>query len=74
MKHFEDDPFKLERSPHAHFHFRICIHGDHPWEMTLEDKHHYHGISRGFAADEPEEWQKAVAPVLKQFFRSCRDA
>jgi hypothetical protein len=69
MKTYERDPCVIERSPSARFTFSISIHGDHAWELLLEDNRRFLEINEGCAADDPEEWEEVIMPVLKQFFR-----
>jgi hypothetical protein len=67
-KQWEEEPYRIKRSDDATITFTIALRGPHAWEIRLEDSRHYHSISYGWAADDPHDWERAIAPVLRQFF------
>ena len=67
-KQYEDEPRRIEHADDATITFTIALHGPHAWEMVLEDSRRYHSISHGWAADDPQGWEDAIAPVLRRFF------
>jgi hypothetical protein len=36
--------------------------------MVLEDSKRYHSISHGWATDNPQDWEEAIAPLLRRLF------
>jgi hypothetical protein len=67
-KQYEEAPSLIEHADDATFTFTIALHGPHAWEMLLEDGRRYHSISHGWATDDPHDWEKIIAPMLRQFF------
>ena len=51
--------------------FTIALHGEHAWEMVLEDSNRYHSISHGWAT-EKSDWEEAIAPLLRRLFVNGR--
>jgi hypothetical protein len=51
----------------------IALHGEHAWEILVEDSHRYHSISHGWATENPHDWEEAIAPpVLRRLFVNGR--
>jgi hypothetical protein len=73
-KQYEDEPRRIEDADNATVIFTIALHGPHAWEMVLEDSRRYHSISHGWASDDPQAWEDAIAPILRQFFGSVNSA
>jgi hypothetical protein len=67
-KEYEKEPWRIEHAGDATITFTIALHGPHAWEMLLEDSRRYHSISHGWAADDPHDWEDAIAPLLRRFF------
>jgi hypothetical protein len=67
-KQYEEEQWRIERADDARITFTITLHGEHAWEMLLEDSRRYHSIKHGWATDDPRDWENAIAPVLRQFF------
>jgi len=67
-KRWEEEPRRIEHADDATITFTIALHGPHAWEMRLEDRRRYHGISHGWATENPLDWEDSIAPVLRQFF------
>ena len=67
-KQWEEEPWRIEHADDAKITFTIALHGKHAWELLLQDSRRYHSISHGWAADDPHEWEDAIAPVLRQLF------
>jgi hypothetical protein len=71
-KQYEEEPRRIEDADDAKVTFTITLHGGHAWEMLLEDSRRYHSIMHGWADDEPHDWEKFIAPMLRQFFVNSR--
>ncbi len=67
-KRYEEEQWRIEHADNATITFTIALHGPHAWEMRMEDSRRYHGISHGWATENPHAWENAIAPVLRQFF------
>jgi len=67
-KQWEEEPWRIEHADDAKITFTIALHGEHAWELLLEDSRRYHSISHGWATDDPHDWEDAVLPVLHQLF------
>jgi hypothetical protein len=67
-KQYEEEQWRIERADDARITFTITLHGEHAWEMLLEDSRRYYSIKHGWATDDPRDWENAIAPVLRQFF------
>jgi hypothetical protein len=67
-KQYEEEQSRIEYADDAKITFTIALHGEHAWEMLLEDSRRYHSIKHGWAADDAREWENVIAPVLRQFF------
>jgi len=67
-KRYEEEQWRIEHADNATITFTIALHGPHAWEMQMEDSHRYHGISHGWATENPHDWENTIAPVLRQFF------
>ena len=46
-KQWESERSRIEHADDARITFTIALHGEHAWEMLLEDSHRYHSISHG---------------------------
>ena len=71
-KQWESERSRIEHADDARITFTIALHGEHAWEMLLEDRDHYHSISHGWATENPHDWEEAIAPVLRRLFASGR--
>ena len=47
-KQWETERSRIEHADDARITFTIALHGEHAWEMLLEDSHRYHSISHGW--------------------------
>jgi hypothetical protein len=65
-KQWESERSRIEHADDARITFTIALHGEHAWEMVVEDSHRYHSISHGWATDNPHVWEDAVAPLLRR--------
>ena|SRR5262245_23402396 len=71
-KQWESEQSRIEEAGDAKITFTVALHGKHAWEILLEDSHSYHSISHGWATDNPQDWEKAIAPVLRRLFADGR--
>jgi hypothetical protein len=71
-KQWESERSRIEHADDARITFTIALHGEHAWEMLLEDRDHYHSISHGWATENPHDWEEAIAPVLRRLFANGR--
>ena len=71
-KQWEEEPWRLEHADDAKITFTIALHGEHAWEMLLEDSHRYQSISHGWATDNSHDWEEVIAPVLRRLFVNGR--
>ena len=67
-KQWEPERSRIECVEDARITFTITLNGEHAWEMLLEDGHRYHSINHGWAAENPHDWEEAIAPVLRRLF------
>ena len=67
-KQWESERSRIEHADDAKITFTIALHGEHAWEMLLEDRDHYHSISHGWATENPRVWEEAIAPALRRLF------
>ena len=67
-KHWEKEAWRIEHEADARITLTIALHGKHAWEMLLEDRDRYYSISHGWAADNPQDWENAIVPMLRQLF------
>jgi hypothetical protein len=67
-KQWEPERSRVEHANDARITFTIALHGDHAWEMLLEDSNGYHSISHGWATDNPHDWEAIIAPALRRPF------
>ena len=67
-KQWESERSRIEHADDARLTFTIALHGEHAWEMVLEDRDRYHSISHGWAADNPQDWENAIVPMLRRLF------
>jgi hypothetical protein len=67
-KQWESERCRIEHAEDAKITFTIALQGKHAWEMVLEDSHRYHSISHGWATDNPDDWEHAIAPLLRRLF------
>jgi hypothetical protein len=63
---------RIEHAADARITFTIALHGEHAWEMVLEDSDRYHSISHGWATENPHDWEEAIAPLLRRLFVNGR--
>ena len=71
-KQWESERSRIEHSDDARITFTIALHGEHAWEMLLEDSRRYHSISHGWATDNPHAWEDIIAPALRRLFVNGR--
>jgi len=71
-KQWETERLRIEHADDARITFTIALHGEHAWEMLLEDGGRHHSISHGWATDNPHDWDEAIAPVLRRLFVNGR--
>jgi hypothetical protein len=71
-KQWEPERSRVEHANDARITFTIALHGDHAWEMLLEDSNSYHSISHGWATDNPQDWEAIIAPALCRLFLDGR--
>ena len=71
-KQWEPERSRVEHANDARITFTIALHGDHAWEMLLEDSNSYHSISHGWASDNLQDWEAVIAPVLRRLFLNGR--
>jgi len=71
-KQWESERSRIEHADDARITFTIALHGEHAWEMVLEDSHRYHSISHGWATENPHVWEEAIAPLLRRLFAKGR--
>jgi hypothetical protein len=71
-KQWEPERSRVEHANDARITFTIALHGDHAWEMLLEDSNSYHSISHGWATDNPHDWEAIIAPALAPDGSSAR--
>jgi hypothetical protein len=69
-KQWESDRSRIEHADDARITFTIALHGEHAWEMVLKDSDRYH--SRGWATENPHDWEEAIAPLLRRLFVNGR--
>jgi len=67
-KQWEPERSRVEHANDARITFTIALHGDHAWEMLLEDSNSYHSISHGWASDNLQDWEAVIAPALRRLF------
>jgi hypothetical protein len=71
-KQWEPERSRVEHANDARITLTIALHGDHAWEMLLEDSNSYHSISHGWASDNPQDWEAVIAPALRRLFLDGR--
>ena len=71
-KQWESERSRIEHADDARITFTIALHGEHAWEMVLEDSDRYHSISHGWATENPHDWEEAIAPLLRRLFVNGR--
>ena len=71
-KQYEEEAWRIENAADATITFTIALRGPHAWEMQLEDSRRYHSISHGWAAENPHDWEEAIAPLLRRLFVNGR--
>ncbi|MGA8422151.1 MAG: hypothetical protein WB691_20700 [Pseudolabrys sp.] len=71
-KQWESERSRIEHAADARITFTVALHGEHAWEMVLEDSDRYHSISHGWATENPHDWEKAIAPLLRRLFVNGR--
>lgn len=70
-KQWEPERSRVEHANDARITITIALHGDHAWEMLLEDSNSYHSISHGWASDNPQACEDAIA-LLRRLFVNDR--
>jgi len=74
-KQWEEEPWRIEHADDAKITFTIALHGEHAWELLLEDSRRYHSIRHGWATDDPDDWEDTILSVLHQLFvKGCLGA
>ena len=71
-KQWEPEGSRIEHAKDAKITFTIALHGEHAWEMLLEDSNSYHSISHGWATENPHDWEAIIAPALRRLFVDSR--
>jgi hypothetical protein len=71
-KIWEKEAWRIEHEEDATITFSIALHGEHAWEMLLENRDRYHSIGHGWATDSPRDWEEAIAPALRRLFVNGR--
>jgi len=71
-KQWESERCRIEHADDAKITFTIALHGEHAWEILLEDSYRYHSVSHGWATDNPRAWEEAIAPLLRRLFVNGR--
>jgi hypothetical protein len=71
-KQWEPERSRVEHATDARITFTIALHGEHAWEMLLEDNNSYHSIGHGWAIENPHDWETVIAPALRQLFLDGR--
>ena len=71
-KQWESERSRIEHADDAKITLTIALHGEHAWEILVEDSHHYHSISHGWATENPHVWEEAIVPVLRRLFVNGR--
>ena len=66
-KQWEPERSRVEHANDARITLTIALHGDHAWEMLLEDSNSYHSISHGWASDNPQACEDAIALLRRVF-------
>ena len=67
-KQYQEEQWRIEHADNATITFTIALHGPDAWEMRMEDSRRHHGISHGWATENPQPWENTIAPVLRRFF------
>ena len=69
-KQWEPERSRVEHANDARITLTIALHGDHAWEMLLEDSNSYHSISHGWASDNPQgsRHRAGVASAFSRWF------
>ena len=67
-KQWESERSRIEHANDARITFTIALHGEHAWEMLVEDRDRYHSISHGWTTENPRVWEEVIAPVLRPLF------
>jgi hypothetical protein len=65
---WEPERSRIGHAEDAKITFTIALHGEHAWEMLLEDGQRSHSISHGWATENPHGWEEVIAPVLRRLF------
>jgi len=71
-KQWEPERSRVEHANDARITLTIALHGDHAWEMLLEDSNSYHSISHGWASNNLQDWEAVIAPALRRLFLDGR--
>jgi hypothetical protein len=70
-KQWESERSRIEHADDARVTFTIALHGEHAWEMLLEDRDRYDSISHGWATENPQACEDAIA-LLRRLFVNGR--
>jgi hypothetical protein len=70
-KQWESERSRIEHADDAKITFTIALHGKHAWEMVLEDRDRYHSINHGWATDNPQACEDAIALLRRLFVNGC---
>src|SRR5262245_7495172 len=70
-KQWESERSRIEHAVDARITLTIALHGEHAWEMVLEDRDRYHSISHGWATENPQACEDAIA-LLRRLFVNGR--
>jgi hypothetical protein len=70
-KQWESERSRIEHADDARITLTIALHGEHAWEMVLEDRDRYHSISHGWAIENPHACEDAIA-LLRRLFVNGR--
>ena len=71
-KQWESERSRIEHADDARITLTIALHGEHAWEMVLEDTDRYHSISHGWAT--AQDWENAITPLLHRLNGSSANA
>ena len=70
-KQWESERSSIEHADDARITLTIALHGEYAWEMVLEDRDRYHSISHGWATENPQACEHAIA-LLRRLFVNGR--
>ena len=70
-KQWESERSRIEHADDARITFTFALHGEHAGKCCWK-RHRYHSVSHGWATEDPHDWEKAIAPVLRRLFVNSR--